>query len=206
MLARATKVLASKGSVLLSSKKPVKIGTSKEMLREIFHAALLAVDPYKAVNRHREEICRAYDLNQCNRLLLIGFGKAASPMSKAVADSLPDRLGRGIIITKYGHILPGSRRDRIAVFEAGHPLPDANGVRATQEVVRLLKGEPEDPGGLSYRRRLDLLVSSVDAGSLAVKSTSRSEMETEMLPSMRRRRYWGHPCPLPPGSGSDRAS
>ena len=143
MLARATKVLASKGSVLLSSKNPEKIGTSKEMLREIFHAALLAVDPYKAVNRHREEICRAYDLNQCNRLMLIGFGKAASPMSKAVADSLADRLSRGIIITKYGHALPGHRRDRIAVFEAGHPLPDANGVRATQEVVRLLG--PADP-------------------------------------------------------------
>ena len=59
-------------------------------------------------------------------------------MSKAVADSLPDRLSRGIIITKYGHALASNRRDRIAVFEAGHPLPDANGVKATQEVVRLL--------------------------------------------------------------------
>jgi hypothetical protein len=55
MLAPATKVLASKGSVLLSSKKPEKTGTSKKVLREIFHAALLAVDPYQAVNRHREE-------------------------------------------------------------------------------------------------------------------------------------------------------
>ena len=77
---------------MLSSQKPEKAGTSKEMLREIFQAALLAVDAYKAVNRHREEIRRAYDLNKCARLLLIGFGKAASPMSKAVADSLPDRL------------------------------------------------------------------------------------------------------------------
>ena len=123
---------------MLSSQKPEKAGTSKEMLREIFQAALLAVDAYKAVNRHREEIRRAYDLNKCDRLLLIGFGKAASPMSKAVADSLPDRLSRGIIITKYGHALASNRRDRIAVFEAGHPLPDANGVQATQEVVRLL--------------------------------------------------------------------
>ena len=123
---------------MLSREKPEKTGTSKEVLREIFQAALRAVDPYKAVNRHREEIFRAYDLNKCERLLLIGFGKAASPMSKAVADSLPDRLSRGIIITKYGHVLPGSRSDRIAVFEAGHPLPDANGVKATQEVVRLL--------------------------------------------------------------------
>ncbi|MFI5354524.1 MAG: glycerate kinase [Desulfobaccales bacterium] len=123
---------------MLSSKKPEKTGTSKKVLREIFHAALLPVDPYQAVNRHREEIFRAYDLNRCERLLLIGFGKAASPMSKAVADSLPDRLSRGIIITKYGHAPAGNRSDRIAVFEAGHPLPDENGVKATQEVVRLL--------------------------------------------------------------------
>jgi glycerate 2-kinase len=138
MMARAAKVLASKGSVLLSSRKPENTGTSKEVLREIFRAALLAVDPYEAVNRYREEIRRAYDRNKCERLLLIGFGKAASPMSQAVADSLPDRLSRGIIITKYGHALAGHRSDRIAVFEAGHPLPDAHGVRATQEVVRLL--------------------------------------------------------------------
>lgn len=128
----------SKGSLLPSREKPEKTGTSKEVLREIFQEALLAVDPYKAVNRHLEEIFRAYDLNKCDRLFLIGFGKAASPMSKAVADSLPDRLSRGIIITKYGHALPGNRSDRIAVFEAGHPLPDENGVKATQEVVRLL--------------------------------------------------------------------
>ena len=109
------------------------------MLREIFQAALLPVDPYKAVNRHREEIVRAYDLHKCDRLFLIGFGKAASPMSRAVADKLPDRLSRGIILTKYGHSLPGNRSARIAVFAAGHPLPDANGVKATREVVRLLR-------------------------------------------------------------------
>ncbi len=131
------------------------------------------MDPYKAVNRHREEILRTYDQNKCDRLLLIGFGKAASPMSKAVADSLPDRLSRGIIITPYGHALPGHRSDRIAVFAAGHPLPDANGVKATQEVVRLLgQADPKTlivcliSGGGSA-----LLVSPFRGITLAAKQT-----------------------------------
>ncbi|MCL4500371.1 MAG: glycerate kinase [Deltaproteobacteria bacterium] len=123
---------------MLSREKPEKSGTSKEKLREIFQAALRAADPYKAVNRHMEEIFRNYAQHNCGRLFLIGFGKAASSMSKAVADSLSGWLSRGIIITKYGHALPAHRGERITIFEAGHPLPDAKGVQATREVVRLL--------------------------------------------------------------------
>ncbi|MCX5892824.1 MAG: glycerate kinase [Deltaproteobacteria bacterium] len=148
------------------------------MLREIFRAALRAVDPYKAVNRHREEICRAYDLHKCERLWLIGFGKAAAAMSKAVVDSLPDRLSRGIIITKYGHVLPGNRSERVAVFEAGHPLPDENGVKATQEVVKLLRQADRKTliVGLISGGGSALLVSPVKGVTLAEKQEA-----TELL-------------------------
>src|SRR5512140_1832895 len=89
--------------------KSEKNGTAKEVCREIFQAALLAVDPYEAVVRHREAILRTYDLNKGNKVCLIGFGKAASAMAAAAADILHDRLSQGIIITKYGHARLGDR-------------------------------------------------------------------------------------------------
>ena len=125
--------------------KAQKSGTAKEMCPGDFQAALLAVDPYEAVVRHREEILRTYDLNKGNKVWLIGFGKAASGMAAAAADILQDKLSQGIIITKYGHARPGERRDGITVCEAGHPLPDTNGVRATQEVLRLLNRRTPGP-------------------------------------------------------------
>ncbi len=142
----------------MAEHKPVSLTTPKEVAREIFAQALLAVDPYAAVARHVEDILAAYRDHNCRQLFLVGFGKAASPMAQAVADSLPDQFSRGIIITKYGHAGQGGRPGKLAVFEAGHPLPDAQGLRATREVVRLLAGAD----------RRTLVVSLISGGGSAL--------------------------------------
>jgi len=108
------------------------------ILREIFNKALLAVDPYKAVASYSDTIRRAYKSGDFRRLVLIGFGKAASLMSKAIEDNLGDLLAGGIIITKYGHSARGDRNSKIIAYEAGHPLPDENGQKAAREIVRVL--------------------------------------------------------------------
>ncbi len=109
------------------------------ILREIFNKALLAVDPYKAVAAYSDTIRRAYKSGDFRRLVLIGFGKAASLMSKAIEDNLGDLLAGGIIVTKYGHSVRGDRNSKIIAYEAGHPLPDENGLKAAREIVRVLK-------------------------------------------------------------------
>ena len=40
-----------------------------------------------------------------------------------------DRIARGIIVTKYGH---KKNLSRIEVIEAGHPMPDENGVKGVE--------------------------------------------------------------------------
>jgi len=109
------------------------------ILKEIFNKSLLAVDPYKAVASYSDTIRRAYQSGNFRKLLLIGFGKAASPMSKAIEDNLGDLLAGGIIVTKYGHAVRGDRKSKIITYEAGHPLPDENGLKAAREIVWALK-------------------------------------------------------------------
>jgi hydroxypyruvate reductase/glycerate 2-kinase len=109
---------------------------------KIFTSALKAVSPYEAVKNHCKYIMSFYESGNFNRVIVIGFGKAACPMAKAIEDSLPDSLKAGIIITKYSHcneyIL-----ERIKFFEAGHPIPDENGLKGTNAIIRLLENNAE---------------------------------------------------------------
>jgi hydroxypyruvate reductase/glycerate 2-kinase len=110
-----------------------------QKIRIFFDESVLAVDPYKAVSRHADYVLARYEKEKLNKLSVISFGKAASLMARALADGVGKALTRGIVITKYGHKGQQPFSDIIAVYEAGHPIPDENGVRATGEVLKLLK-------------------------------------------------------------------
>ena len=111
----------------------------RDQITKLFHAALHAADPYEAVRLHTGKILSVYEEEGFQKLVVIGLGKAASPMLKATMDDLGERVKEGIIITKYGHADQTYESDSIKVYEAGHPLPDENGVRGTEEVINLLK-------------------------------------------------------------------
>lgn len=78
-----------------------------------------------------------------NRILLISFGKAAFLMAKAVSDNAGDLIARGVVITKYGHALSRDLHKNIEIHEAGHPIPDRNGVEATRRAIEMLRGADE---------------------------------------------------------------
>jgi glycerate 2-kinase len=112
--------------------------------RQIADAALRAVDPRRAVRdavqrRGRRIIVggRRYDLDRFNRVLVFGAGKAAAPMAEQMERTLGALLTAGLVITKRGH---GLTLKRIVVREAGHPLPDDDGLRAAQELIKLADG------------------------------------------------------------------
>jgi hydroxypyruvate reductase/glycerate 2-kinase len=111
--------------------------TRKELATEIFYAALKAVDPYNAVKLYTDKIRSVYQNGSFKRLIVTGFGKAACSMSKAMEDNLGDLIDTGILITKYGHSM--SQESMIKIYEAGHPVPDENGLRGTEEIIKILK-------------------------------------------------------------------
>jgi len=115
----------------------------KEEARQIFEAGLRAVDPIEAVKRFLtlEENTlvlgeQKLDLEDFEGIWAIGAGKASAAMAQAVEEVLGDRISGGLIIVKYDHLAP---LRKIRLVEAGHPTPDENGWRATQELVRLVE-------------------------------------------------------------------
>ena len=112
-------------------------------------AALAAVDPATAVRGHvrcdGQQLLtgnRAFPLSQYERSLVVGGGKAAVPMTAAVADVLGERLTVGAIVTKYGHgeLPPTQVTRRIRLIHAGHPIPDENSVQGARAVAELVSG------------------------------------------------------------------
>jgi glycerate 2-kinase len=100
----------------------------RELLIGSFKAALNAADPLQIVPQHLPEPSTFSG----GKLLVIGAGKAAASMAKAVEDSYPDSVPlSGIVITRYDHGLP---LKRIRVVEAGHPVPDTQGEAAAREI------------------------------------------------------------------------
>jgi hydroxypyruvate reductase len=123
----------------------------RELLVGSFQAALAAADPLKIVPSHLPKPPKG-------RTLVVGAGKAAAAMALAVEREWPARTALdGLVITRYQH---GMLTSRIDVVEAGHPVPDASGEKAAQEILRRVKGLTPD----------DLLLVLVSGGGSALLS------------------------------------
>ena len=99
------------------------------LLRRLFDAAVGAAQPATCVPPHLPS-------TPPGRTLVIGAGKAAAAMARAVEQAWAGPL-EGLVITRYGHGVPC---DRIEVVEAAHPVPDAAGLAATDRMLSLAEG------------------------------------------------------------------
>ena len=112
-------------------------------LRDLFQAGLDAADPCKRLAAVLPPL-----EPPAGRLLVVGAGKAAAAMAKAVEDSFAQRgldKPQGLVITRYGHDLPaGDRCSSIEVIEAAHPVPDATGRDAAERILDTVRGAGPD--------------------------------------------------------------
>jgi len=69
-----------------------------------------------------------------SNIYVIGAGKASAAMGHYVETILGDRITGGHIVVKYGY---SCKLKRISVTEAGHPVPDSSGFKATEEIIKI---------------------------------------------------------------------
>ena len=120
----------------------------KDVLKGIFRAAIAAVDPLQILKDHLPEPPKG-------RSIVLGAGKAAAAMAKAVEDHWPGRIDDGLVVTRYDHGLPC---ERIEVVEAAHPVPDAKGQQAAQRILEKVRGLGAD----------DLVLCLISGGGSAI--------------------------------------
>lgn len=90
--------------------------------------------PEEAVRRGLRE------LSPSEKLLLVSIGKAAWRMAKAACGELGGQIAGGCVVTKYGH--SGGPLANLSIYEAGHPLPDENGLAAAAAALKLTEEKP----------------------------------------------------------------
>lgn len=106
----------------------------RQLLHKMFEAAIEAASP---------DICVSPALPSMpkGRTIVVGAGKAASAMARAVEDNWHGQLS-GLVVTRYGHSVPTRS---IEVVEAAHPVPDHAGLDAARRILAMVQGlGPDD--------------------------------------------------------------
>lgn len=75
-------------------------------------------------------------------IYLVAIGKAAWRMAKAAKDFLKNKIKDGVVITKYNH--SQGPIEGLKIYEAGHPIPDNNSLKATKKVIEMIKKLDKD--------------------------------------------------------------
>ena len=129
---------------------------------DIFKAGLKAVDPRTAVKKYMKREGQTlivdekkYDLNQFDRIYVVGGGKAGASMASAVEEILGNLVTEGIVNVKYGYT---AKLNKIRINEADHPVPDEAGSRGAEEIVKIVGNTQEN----------DLLICLISGGGSAL--------------------------------------
>src|SRR4030088_1953684 len=112
----------------------------RPLLRAIYDAAVAAAHPDVVLAAHLRPVPK-------DRVICLAAGKGAAAMAAAAERHYLDALEMepsrptGIPPTRHGH---GVATRRIKVIEAGHPVPDAAGLKGADDSLKLAEGATAD--------------------------------------------------------------
>jgi glycerate 2-kinase len=129
----------------------LRLVSLRQMAESLFHTGVEAADPGRAVARvlqvHDGQLhILGNDGDPANsrsgpwkRVFVAAFGKAALAMAAAARDALPEDLFKnpGVAVANYENVHDAIDTNGFTVIAAGHPLPDANGVKGAQAVAEM---------------------------------------------------------------------
>jgi len=107
--------------------------SANTFLADLFHAAVKAADPLTALQGQLPPPPKG-------RTIVIGAGKGAAQLAQAF-EQIWQAPFEGVVVTRYGY---GAPCRTIRVLEAAHPVPDAAGVLAAQELKDAVTGLTRD--------------------------------------------------------------
>ena len=143
-------------------RKSLRVGNRFNWIMPLLESVIKASDPALAIKRHLSVSgddlkagTTSYSLNKYKNIYIVGGGKGSAPMAKAIEDMLGKRITSGLVNVKYGYTLETSR---IEILEAGHPIPDRNGLVGAKKMAVLLKGAGKD----------DLVIALISGGASAL--------------------------------------
>lgn len=137
----------------------------RQIVLDITEATLQHLDAYSRI----KSIChmegpilhigdKSWDLREKRNVYLFGAGKACNHMAMAIDEILGDYLTKGIAIVKVSE--DSDVFQHTDVYVGGHPLPNEEGLRACEEIIKVIDAASKD----------DLFIVVISGGSSALMS------------------------------------
>lgn len=174
-------------NTLLSSEIDLKTRELRRLALKCLKLGLKSIKPESLIKNSvkivgEELIVRgnAHDLKGVNKLYIIGGGKASAEMAIALEEILLDNFKKdheGIINIQQGYELPDSARSpnsNIRFRLASHPVPNAEGLEGTKEMLELVENATEE----------DLIICLISGGGSALLPMPKNGIELEDLQSI----------------------
>lgn len=158
------------------------IATGNKELREdaidIIEAAIEEAIPYRktyealSVQNGFLQIGQyRHPLEEIRHLYVIGVGKGAFPIAKAIEERVGDYITEGYVLVKDGET---RRLNRIQIAESAHPLPDQRGIDGGKRIMEILKKAGEG----------DIILAAITGGSSAMVNLPAGNITLEDLCSI----------------------
>jgi glycerate-2-kinase len=159
---------------------PFSVLPKAAAIEKILHAAMSPADAEVAVHTHVRVSGSVmvvgnttYNLDEYQRVLVLGIGNASIAMARAVLNLLGSRVTEGLIVTKHADL---DRIGPIKVIESSHPVPDERSLAAAQRLTSLLKSTTDN----------DLVVFVISGGGSALMSHPKSSISLGDLQALTR--------------------
>jgi glycerate 2-kinase len=134
------------------------IDNPRTFLKSLFDAAVRRAQPSQVMANFMPDPPRKAD-GSYGQTVVVGAGKAGGAMAQAFEQLWLERHPyapmSGMVVTRYEHTPPvptglkasrdmASQGDRIRIVEAAHPVPDAAGLAAAEDILQLVQGLSAD--------------------------------------------------------------
>ena len=155
----------------------------RQDLIRIAKAGITSVSPYdmihKRIQLHGNTLTidtgvpgpLSLHLSSYHNIYVIGAGKAAAPMAKALEEILGDRIEAGVISVKPGHT---AELTAIRQIEGGHPVPNGGSAAAAREITELAGRAGES----------DLVINIISGGGSALLTLPHEGLVKENIPAV----------------------
>jgi len=154
MIIKNTRDLAAVGDI-----------AARQVLLEIAEAVMQSLDSHRIIReslRLEGDVLRVgrqeWNLRSKRRIYVLGAGKAANAMARAIDEVLGDRITQGLVIVKQ--LEAGDSLANIELVVGGHPLPNDDGLMASRRMLEIVDQATAD----------DLFITLISGGSSALMS------------------------------------
>jgi len=141
---------------------------------DIAEAGIKAVIPYSRTlsylsfdgDRTFKVDGRTFCLSEKSRIFVVGVGKGAYPIAKALDEVFGDRIYKGFVIVKEGE---KRRLPHIEIFESSHPFPDERSIEGALKIKQLCEEAGEGDIVFAAVTGGSSALANIPAGNLTIK-------------------------------------